>query len=334
MASGRVVRSSAVHETLLSKGQMDWKIENFIDVIKAWQTLESPIFSFFFPEAKKTFKFTLKARRDVEDFGNFAKIVEFSLITLSSENVRISTSVKVGTWTSRPLKGEVKEGNCLGTFRISYDGVHKALAEGSLNICVKFSIFHPSKATLSEPIEFADSDEKFRQALRHLRTDNVLSDFTIECSSKKFPCHKAILANRSDVFARVFSSQDWIENKRNLFKINDHDPAIVEQMLEFVYTNKIPDASECSIELLLIADQFNLKDLVHLCESDISKTLSVDNAVKILNVADKVPEASRLQQLVLQFVAENILAVVGTEDWKNVIDPDLELLKAIKNIKL
>ena len=59
-------------------------------------------------------------------------------------------------------------------------------------------------------------------------------------------------------------------------------------MLEFVYTNELPEGAKVSTELLAIADKFNLKELVLFCALELSKTVTCQNAIKILNIADQV----------------------------------------------
>ncbi len=56
---------------------------------------------------------------------------------------------------------------------------------------------------------------------------------------RRFACHKAILAARSDVFAAMFAHKVTTESKTNEVVIRDTDPDIMEQLLHFVYTDKV-----------------------------------------------------------------------------------------------
>ena len=88
---------------------------------------------------------------------------------------------------------------------------------------------------------------------------------------------------------------------------------------QFIYTNEIPDGTQSSLELLLIADQYNLKDLIQLCEMEISKTMTCQNAIEILNIANKVADAKRLREFANEFVVENILSIVTNDGWKQLL---------------
>ena len=319
-----LAKTLALEKKLSLRAEMDWSIKTFNTNNEDWVERMSPDFSFFFPEINKTFKFGLKLIQ-----GHFCKFhplhsfVCLHLVNQNSEDLKMTAiSSQLFRWGNNSFEDVlVMAKSSRPIFEIATKDFTKYYIHGKFH--VDFSISYPIYINL---------DPKLHKAQRRLLTDAAYVDFAIECGTEKFPCHKAILANRSDFFARLFSSQEWIESERNTFQINGHDPAVVKQMLEFVYAYQIPDGTESSLDLLLIANQFNLKDLIKFCEAMIAKTLSCDNALKILRVADEVPAASHLKEYVVQFVAKNISTLMDTEDWKEAVDPKPELLKTIKKI--
>ena len=325
MNSSDLVKASAVLRNTV-RGQINWEIENFKVLLEETWSLESKDFVFFFPQVCKTFRFRLEtAKKEYDRIFHYY----FRLINRSFEDVRISADLKVGKYDSRCLNETVKVG---AKQEWSYFS-DTQIPAGTLSIQVMYSIYDSFVARAADQLA-PKPDANLSQVLKILLTDKTFCDFTIECGTEKFSCHKAILANRSDVFARLFSSEDWAENKENLLQIKDHDPEVVKQMLEFIYSNKIPDDTQCSLELLLIADQFNIEELIQFCQPELAKSLTCENALQMLDTASKVTNATLLEEYVTKFVAKNILKVVGTEDWKKFVDPNPELLEAIKNIKL
>ena len=322
------VMDSATTENLKVEGQIDWTIKNFLATWSACKKMESQDFKFYFPEVNKSFTFALIFGPPVDAF--FERKARISMINRSSETLRMVGEVRIGSQRSF-IDRHIRAGSRVKLFDFVLDSdVSQISAAGNvLVVRVMFSLFDVQKNPGLQ--EHCDVDKLFRQSLKALLTDTTFSDFTLQSGTEKFPCHKAILANRSDVFARLLSSNDWAENKNNLFQLDNYDPATVKQMLEFIYTNKL---SEGSTELLLIADQFNMKDLISFCEVELSKTVTCQNAIKILNIADKVAEAKRLKDFVIEFIAQNFLSLVGTDDWKEIIDPNPDLLKAIKTFKV
>ena len=328
MASDNRVKASVVLKNLTLDGQMDWKIENFVATLEVRKEVESPDFKFFFPQVNKTFTFALKVSQNLF-FENF----EMALLNRNPEDVGMSADLNVGSLTgsfiSEVAKGQAQCWNLYPTL----DQFVASSSAGSLNMSVKFSIFNYLKSATVGQLDLADPNQSLYESQRKLWADGVLSDFTIECGSETFFCHKNILANRCDVFDRLFASQDCNENKKNLFQIKDHQPNVVKQMLEFIYTNRIPDGTQCSLELLLIAGQFNLKGLVQLCESEITKEVTCQNVIQILRVVDKVVDAKHLKDFASDFLANNMSSIVKTSDWKQIVASP-KFLDAIEDFTL
>ena len=82
--------------------------------------------------------------------------------------------------------------------------------------------------------------------------------------------------------------------------------------------------------LLLIGDKYHIQDLVTVCEHELTKNLTLENAIETLKVAD-LTGAKHLKDQASVFIFANIKALRGTPKWKEVIQPDPELLSAILN---
>jgi hypothetical protein len=53
-----------------------------------------------------------------------------------------------------------------------------------------------------------------------------------------------------------------MENNENEMEISNAKPMVVKKMLEFIYTAKVEDLDSAALDLLELADQYQLKDLV------------------------------------------------------------------------
>ena len=223
------VASVVLKRMSLMDGQIEWKIKDFVATLNAGK-LRSRSFKFFFPEANKTvwFKIDFVELRDNLSGLDFVSV---SLITRNSGLVQMTAELKVGDM-SFPSE-RIEKGLSLSMY-VSPDILLSDLrgdSSGSVNISAKFSVLVDlPKSGRLRGLEPVDSNKKFLRSQKNLLLDQRFTDFTIECGTETFPCHKAILANRSDVFARLFSSEDWVENKKDLLQIGNHEPAIVEQM--------------------------------------------------------------------------------------------------------
>merc|ERR1712113_1016228 len=83
-------------------------------------------------------------------------------------------------------------------------------------------------------------------------SERKFTDFEIICSDRRVPCHRALLAAASPVFAKMFESS-MVESKRPEAEVGE--PAqVVEAMLQFIYTGEIPVMEYAA--LLSLADKY------------------------------------------------------------------------------
>lgn len=81
-------------------------------------------------------------------------------------------------------------------------------------------------------------------------------------------------------------------------------------VLEFLYTNRSEEI--CSsrdldylCHMLVIADQYMLNDLHHLCQSALFKCLTLKNAIDLLKFCQAF-DAERLKRVVIEFICLNM----------------------------
>ena len=69
-----------------------------------------------------------------------------------------------------------------------------------------------------------------------------------------------------DVFAAMFSHRDTAEDKTNRVEITDVDEDSLEQLLKFIYTDKIDEANLTTLAcgLLTAADKYNVQRQEHI----------------------------------------------------------------------
>lgn len=83
-----------------------------------------------------------------------------------------------------------------------------------------------------------------------------LSDVTLVVGSGcSFRVHKAILSARSPVFEAMFE-HDMRENEENSVEITDVAAEVLEKLLGYIYTGKVPfELDRFAPELLMAADK-------------------------------------------------------------------------------
>ena len=144
-----------------------------------------------------------------------------------------------------------------------------------------------------------------------------------------FYAHKAILAARSPVLAKMFS-HDMRENVTNTLNLPDITPDVLKELLTYIYTGETPYLKKYAESLLLQAEKYELTHLKSLCEKRLSFDLQVDNAAEILLLADAC-SAQQLKRNTLLFISKHGDEVQQTEEWKDV-KKNAELLSDLVDV--
>lgn len=144
------------------------------------------------------------------------------------------------------------------------------------------------------------------------KTDYVL----ISASGKKFPAHKTILVVHSPILKQLIKDT---ENDSLFIDIQDSD---MELLLQFLYTGTFKNISkqDC-MNLLKIANKFQLDNLFLLAQHAISEQIDVESAVDIAVISRKY-KLAELQSKVFCFIKNNP-KVMQTESWKELNDVEL-----------
>jgi len=156
--------------------------------------------------------------------------------------------------------------------------------------------------------------EKMGGDLLGLLEEGDYSDVLIQCEGRHFKCHKAILSSRSPVFRAMFQHKSMLEQQKNAVDIQDLSAATVERMLKYVYSGRM-DMMDDMCDLLAAADKYDLKELKSSCEMSLSESLSNQNAVDLLILADR-HTSHDLRKAALDFLLSNLSSVVKRDTWQ------------------
>ena len=137
-----------------------------------------------------------------------------------------------------------------------------------------------------------------------------------ETSSLDVFAHKAILAARSPMFAKMFE-HSLRETATNCVTVSDIDPEVFKELLTYIYTDRSPNLNKCAVSLLYAAEKYQLERLKSLCEQNLSYRLQVDNAAEML-VLSHTYGAEQLMRNALKYIIEHRNEVRETKDWEKV----------------
>ncbi|XP_065205309.1 speckle-type POZ protein B-like isoform X19 [Planococcus citri] len=146
--------------------------------------------------------------------------------------------------------------------------------------------------------------------------DQEFTDVVLSVNGKDFPAHKAVLAARSAVFRAMFK-HSTIENELNRVDIKDINEQVVGEMLKYIYTGKCANLENLAGQLLEAADKYDLYRLKMMCAKTLLERLSVENAARVLLLADK-HSVEELKSNVIKFIVSKSSRVFGTKGWKSI----------------
>ncbi|KAB5538772.1 hypothetical protein DKX38_016305 [Salix brachista] len=151
------------------------------------------------------------------------------------------------------------------------------------------------------------------QGFKELLESEAGCDIAFQVGDETFKAHKLILAARSPVFRAQFFGLVG-DPKMDEVVVKDVDPLIFKAMLQFIYTDKLPDvheitgsASKCTStnmvqHLLAVSDLYNLDRLKLLCESKLCEELSAKTVATTLALAEQ-HQCTQLKAICLKFAA-------------------------------
>jgi hypothetical protein len=128
-----------------------------------------------------------------------------------------------------------------------------------------------------------------------LMEDSQFSDFKFIVKGKELKVHRAILCHASPVFVKLFTT-DMVEVRKSECVINDIDPKIFEDFLNFIYSGKLPDnLIQVAKGLYEVAHYYQIETLKKICRDEVEHSLSVFNAVELYDWAGIYHEEDGLQ---------------------------------------
>ena len=102
-------------------------------------------------------------------------------------------------------------------------------------------------------------------------------------------------------------------------KIEDASPEIVEALLHFMSQGLIPsDIDEKAVDLLELADMYEIELLSEVCLDSMVDNLSADNALQTFVTVDKLEHISNTDQRdkILDFIKKEKTHIVKGESWE------------------
>ena len=322
-------QGNAHYKNIINEVTIIWTLDNFLEWAHSKQPgfkLISPIFSFDLGSTNKKYNFTLQIypkgfqnNNDNDQMALFVCNNNTGTISVKA-NFQFLTNDQKVLYTRHFLGWNELSTKCSLLKTVSRETLEKSglLTNYTLTIQCNISV-RCSESTAVTYVTTPLLEQHSKTVIgdfAQMFTDQAFSDFEIVCQDKSFPCHKNVLAARSKVF-KTMLNMDGEEAKKNCLVIEDFDIFQVRQLLEFIYTGSLKEDDAIGTELLLLADKYDLPDLVHLCEVALAKDITLETCLGFLDITNRI-SSHYLIKLCSAFVAEHRRHLMTTSEWTRI----------------
>ncbi|KAI6210426.1 hypothetical protein M3Y96_00326800 [Aphelenchoides besseyi] len=176
-------------------------------------------------------------------------------------------------------------------------------------------IFHVEIRSVLNKFALNVSNTCWQQNLESMFDNQEYSDAVVQTKGdESFKIHKAILCSQSYVFKTMFQ-HDCKEKESSEIVIANADVEVVESMLLFIYSGKVEKIDVLASRLILLADQYELKDLTAMCMHQLGQDVNTSNVIERLELLSLVDHLTAYTEPVFKFLQENYEVIRKTPEW-------------------
>ena len=173
-----------------------------------------------------------------------------------------------------------------------------------------------------EPITETDERNFCVEMMKRLdiqRRNDQFCDVILEVGSgddqARLKAHRIVLCAASPFFYNALNS-DMKEKKEGVIRLEDTSKAVMEEVLEYLYTGHVDINEGNVLDLLAVGDYFLIPSLKTLCVSILLQAMSLSSCIAAYYVAMKY-RCEELMKKARDFIQSNFVAVAETEDFLN-----------------
>nr|XP_015831763.2 kelch-like protein 7 [Nothobranchius furzeri] len=123
------------------------------------------------------------------------------------------------------------------------------------------------------------------KAYDNMRKKTLLCDVVLEVQGRRFPAHRLALAAGSHFFFLMFTT-GMKEATSGRVELKEVEPDIVEQLIDYIYTQRISLNVRNVQSMILAADRFLMDPVKRACEEFLKGQLNASNCLGISILAD------------------------------------------------
>jgi len=159
--------------------------------------------------------------------------------------------------------------------------------------------------------------------LNMLRREDRLCDVTlVTTDDKEFTAHKNVLSAASPFFCKLLQS-DMKENREGIARFEEISGAVMEDVLEFIYTGSVEVTQENSKDLIAAANYLLIPGLKKLSGRFLERQMSKSNCISTFYFAEMY-QCDELITNTRKFIHANFASVAEMDEFLNLEAKEVE----------
>ncbi|XP_015113678.1 protein roadkill [Diachasma alloeum] len=311
------------------KHSFKWIIHDFSEIIDKPGSLQSRFSVPGYPLRGHLDLFPLSANGSIVSGINDVECLDLD-IHAHIEDDAVHSDIEVSVVNSEGVKCMTTKKIITSQVRFTLPFSHKLIAKdktllpgNSLTLCFAISVTTDVSTNRREnPSGMSPLESSFEADMEKLFNNPKFSDVTIAVGDRKFSALKAILAARSSVFASIFEQDE--NEEENSIEITDLTGDVFEEVLYFIYTDRVRSLEAMRDDLLFAGWKYDLRRLVQLTGHALLKDLTTENVAERLLLAHRY-QLEGVKNSVIRFIKGQVKAVVQTEGYRTLTEANCSL---------
>ena len=159
--------------------------------------------------------------------------------------------------------------------------------------------------------------------LNMMRRQDHLCDMTLATKDgKEFKAHRNVLSAASPFFFKLFQS-DMKENREGIVRFEEISGAVMEDVLEFIYTGSVEVTQENCKDLIAVADYLVIPGLKKLSGQFVEQQITKSNCISTFYFAEMY-QCDELITNTRKFIHANFASVAEMDEFLNLEAKEVE----------
>ncbi|RWR90230.1 BTB/POZ domain-containing protein [Cinnamomum micranthum f. kanehirae] len=160
-------------------------------------------------------------------------------------------------------------------------------------------------------------------------TDIVLEASDDDCGTgaPSIRAHKAVLISKSPVFKAMLENE-MEESRSGIIKISEVSYDVLRSFVHYLYTAEVSLDEVMALELLVLAEKYQVKHLKSFCEKFMTSKVNSENAMMSFAFAHR-HNAKNLLEASLSLITDNMFEQVDRDEYKELVDENPRLVVEI-----